>query len=91
LARFRIRQLYYDFNQPELVALQSPIDPATGTDLTPLSLWLREFAIEWGAFLDTPDSAEYLGSYKFGPSRFARHPWWLFRCQGSTPSSVRIC
>ena len=63
----RITQFYYYFNQPELGALQSPIDSATGADLTPLSLWLREFAIEWGEFLDTPESAKYLGSYKFGP------------------------
>ena len=63
----RITQFYYYFNQAELVALQSPIDPDTGADLTPMSLWLREFAIEWGEFLDTPESAKYLGSYKFGP------------------------
>ncbi|MBL8298074.1 MAG: phosphatidylserine decarboxylase [Rhodanobacteraceae bacterium] len=63
----RITQFYYYFNQSELVALQSPIDPVTGADLTPVSLWLREFAIEWGAFLDTPESARYLESYKFGP------------------------
>lgn len=63
----RITQFYYYFNQPQLVALQSPIEPYAGEELTPLSLWLREFAIEWGAFLDTPESAEYLESYKFGP------------------------
>ena len=63
----RITQFYYYFNQPELVALQSPIDPVEGTTLTPLSLWLRDFAVEWGAFLDTPESAKYLASYKFGP------------------------
>lgn len=63
----RITQFYYYFNQAELVALQSPIDPESGTKLTPLSLWLREFAIEWGAFLDTPASAKHLESYKFGP------------------------
>lgn len=63
----RITQFYYYFNQAELVALQSPIDPENGTTLTPLSLWLREFAIEWGAFLDTPASAKHLTSYKFGP------------------------
>jgi phosphatidylserine decarboxylase len=63
----RITQFYYYFNQKELVALQSPIDPVTGADLTPLSLWLREFAVEWGAFLDMPESAKYLESYKFGP------------------------
>lgn len=28
---------------------------------------LCEFAIEWGAFLDTPASSEYLESYKYGP------------------------
>ena len=63
----RITQFYYYFNRAELVALQSPIDPTTGTDLTPLSLWLREFAIEWGEFLDTHESAKYLASYKYGP------------------------
>jgi phosphatidylserine decarboxylase len=63
----RITQFYYYFNQPELTALQSPIDPLRGKTLTRLSLWLREFAVEWGAFLDTPESATYLGSYKFGP------------------------
>ena len=63
----RLTQFFYYFNQPELVALQSPIDPVTGADLTPISLWMREFAVEWGDFLDTPESAEYLGSYKFGP------------------------
>lgn len=63
----RITQFYYYFNQSELVALQSPIDPINGADLTPLSLWLREFAVEWGEFLDKPESAKYLSSYKFGP------------------------
>lgn len=63
----RITQFYYYFNQPELVALQSPIDPVAGARLTPLSLWLREFAVAWGEFLDTTESAKYLGSYKFGP------------------------
>jgi phosphatidylserine decarboxylase len=63
----RITQFYYYFNQPELVALQSPIDPVAGAKLTPLSLWLREFAVAWGEFLDTPESVKYLASYKFGP------------------------
>lgn len=63
----RITQFYYYFNQRELVALQSPIAPEQGEILTPISLWLRDFAVEWGAFLDTEESAKYLGSYKFGP------------------------
>lgn len=63
----RITQFYYYFNQDELVGLQRPVQPEAGEGLTPISLWLREFAVDWGAFLDTPESAEYLGSYKFGP------------------------
>jgi phosphatidylserine decarboxylase len=63
----RITQFYYYFNQPELQALQSSVDPVAGTTLTPLSLWLREFAVAWGAFMDTAESAEYIASYKFGP------------------------
>ncbi len=63
----RITQFYYYFNQPTLEALQSPVDPALGLELTPVSRWLREFAVAWGEFLDTPASAERLESYKFGP------------------------
>lgn len=63
----RITQFYWYFNQPELEALQSPIAPLDGEELTPLSLWLREFAVEWGAFMDTPESASHLDTYKYGP------------------------
>ena len=63
----RITQFYYYFNQPELEALQSPIAPLAGGKLSPISRWLRDFAVEWGAFLDTPDSCEYLESFKYAP------------------------
>lgn len=63
----RITQFYYFFNQPSLLPLQSPIAPGADRDLTPLSLWLREFAVAWGAFLDTPASAEFLASFKWAP------------------------
>jgi phosphatidylserine decarboxylase len=63
----RLMQFYYYFNQPELEVLQSPIDPVRGLELTPISRWLREFAVEWGAFLDTPESASRLETYKFAP------------------------
>lgn len=63
----RITQFYYYFNQPELEALQSPIAPVKGAILSPVSLWLREFAIEWGEFLDTPASRQYLESFKYAP------------------------
>jgi phosphatidylserine decarboxylase len=63
----RITQFYYYFNQPSLQALQSPIRPLAGARLTPISRWLREFALEWGSFLDTPASRKYLETFKYAP------------------------
>lgn len=63
----RIVQFYYYFNQPSLEALQSSIDPERGKVLSPISRWLRDFAVEWGAFLDTPKSAEFLESFQYAP------------------------
>jgi phosphatidylserine decarboxylase len=63
----RIVQMYYYFNQPSLRALQSPVEPFEGEKLTPLSLWLREFAIDWGSYLDTPASQKHLASFKYAP------------------------
>ncbi|MGI0115809.1 phosphatidylserine decarboxylase [Zooshikella sp. RANM57] len=63
----RITQFYYYFNQPQLEALQSPIEPQEGKELSPISLWLRDFAVEWGAFLNTAASTEYLSSFKYAP------------------------
>lgn len=63
----RITQFYYYFNQPELEGLQSPIAPVEGADLSPISIWLREFAVDWGSFLDKPGSKKYLESFKYAP------------------------
>jgi phosphatidylserine decarboxylase len=63
----RITQFYYYFNHPRLEALQSPIAPVAGAKLSPLSQWLRDFAVEWGSFLDTPQSRPYLESFKYAP------------------------
>ena len=63
----RIVQFYYYFNLRELDYLQSPIAPVDGEKLTPLSSWLREFAVDWGSFLDTPESAKKLMSFNFAP------------------------
>ena len=63
----RIVQFYYYFNLRELDYLQSPITPIEGRTLTPLSAWLHDFALEWGSFLDTPDSAKLLSSFKNAP------------------------
>ncbi len=63
----RITQFYYYFNQPQLEALQSPILPLEGAKLSPISRWLRDFAVEWGQFLDTKESRQYLESFKYAP------------------------
>ena len=63
----RIVQFYYYFNQEDLEALQSPIDPEEGVKLSPISLWLRDFAVDWGKFLDTPESANYLETFMYAP------------------------
>jgi hypothetical protein len=63
----RLTQFYYYFNQPELEALQSPVAPDKGEKLSPISGWLREFAVEWGAFLDTEESKQYIESYRYAP------------------------
>jgi len=63
----RITQFYYYFNQPQLKALQSPITPEGGAKLSPISQWLRDFSLEWGDFLDTPASCEYLVTFKYAP------------------------
>jgi phosphatidylserine decarboxylase len=64
----RLTQFYFYFNQPELEGLQSPIDPVKGKKLTPLSRWLRDFAVELGSFMDDEGSIAYLETYKFGPA-----------------------
>lgn len=63
----RITQFYYYFNQSELEALQSPVAPVAGARLSPISAWLRDFAVEWGSFLDTAESRKYLESFKYAP------------------------
>jgi len=63
----RITQFYYYFNQRELEELQSPVAPKEGAKLSPISAWLRDFAVEWGSFLDTAESRKYLESFKYAP------------------------
>ncbi|NEO86526.1 MAG: phosphatidylserine decarboxylase [Spirulina sp. SIO3F2] len=63
----RLMQFYYYFNQAPLAALQSPIVPLEGERLSPISRWMRDFAIEWGHFLDTPASQEHVESFKYAP------------------------
>ncbi len=63
----RICQFYYYFNQPSLRALQTPVSPGGGCSLSPISQWLRDFAMAWGTFLDSEESCAYLESFQYAP------------------------
>ena len=52
----RLCQHYYIFNQPEMVARLTPLAPHPAGQMTSLSIWMRTFANEWGAFLHDPAS-----------------------------------
>jgi phosphatidylserine decarboxylase precursor len=58
-------QFYFILNQPPLMALQCPIRPGdTATSLTPLSAWMVKFARVFGSYLDTPESAAGIDTFK---------------------------
>ena len=65
----RITQFYYYFNDPQLEALHSPIAPLEGAELSPISRWLRDFAVEWGEFLGKHlQKGEMFSYFQFGGS-----------------------
>ena len=62
-------EFHFLLDQPSLRALQSPIAPdADPTMMTPLSQWIRDYARDWGAYLDTPDSAQHVESFRTNPA-----------------------
>ncbi len=63
----RLTQFYYYFNQPSLEALQSPIDPVKGRELTRISKWMWKFAVAWGDYMNTTPSAEHLSTFRLAP------------------------
>lgn len=46
----RVMQFHFYLNPPELLALWSPIESQTSEQLTSLSPWMHDFAVEWGYF-----------------------------------------
>ncbi len=58
-----IVRFYFILDQPPVVDLQSPIEPWK-ENLTPLSAWMVKFARAWGAYLDTPESAKHVKTFK---------------------------
>jgi len=63
-----IVRFYFILDQPPVKGLQSPIVPGEMPQiLTPLSAWMVEFANAWGSYLDTPDSAVHVKSFRDDP------------------------
>ncbi len=60
-----IVRFYFILDQPTLKKLQTPVTPGKKpARLKPLSSWMVDFANAWGAFLDTPESAAHVESFK---------------------------
>ena len=60
---------HFLLDQPAIRPLQSSPDPTAPTpQLSPLSEWIVEFARTWGAFLDTPASAEHIDTFRTNPA-----------------------
>ena len=61
---------YFFMQYPTVQQHQSPITPGSPTsreDLTPLSKWIVKCAEAWGAYLDTPESAKEVDTFRDDP------------------------
>ncbi len=67
LVRDKLVEFHFFVEQSTLKELQSPIRPDPGASLTPLSRWIAEFAGAWGSFLDTPESASRVETFRSDP------------------------
>jgi phosphatidylserine decarboxylase len=64
----RMAKFYFFLDQVPLKALQSPMQPGLDSGrLTPLSGWIVEYANSMGAWLDTPESAREIDSFRTDP------------------------
>ncbi len=62
-------EFYFFLDQPSLRALQTPIEPGDrAPEQTPLSQWIHDFVRTWGEYLDTPDSAAHVDSFRTNPA-----------------------
>ena len=69
LVHDKLVEFYFVLDQPALRALQSPIAPGgSGQPLTPLSIWIVDFAKAWGAYLDEGESAKHIDSFRTDPA-----------------------
>jgi phosphatidylserine decarboxylase len=64
----KLMTFYFFLDQEPVKSLQSPIQPGHRADkLTPLSEWIVEYANAWGSYLDTPESATKVESFRSDP------------------------
>jgi phosphatidylserine decarboxylase len=64
----RMAKLYFFLDQEPIKRLQSPIEPGRRrVTLTPLSQWMVDYANASGAYLDTPESAKEVESFRTDP------------------------
>jgi phosphatidylserine decarboxylase len=68
LVHDKLVEFYFVLDQRALRSLQSPNLPGTSDQpLTPLSEWIVDFAKAWGSYLDLPDSAKHIDSFRKNP------------------------
>ena len=61
-------KFYFFLDQSPVRELQNNIDPAEPSSaLTPLSAWMVKYAAQWGSYLDTPDSARHVKTFRDDP------------------------
>ncbi len=69
LVHDKLVEFYFLLDQAPLRELQSPIEPgAGGAALTPLSQWIKRYAMAWGSYLDTTGSAIHIESFRSNPA-----------------------
>lgn len=69
LVHDKLVEFHFILDQPPLRELQSPIEPSSGAQpLSPLSQWMSDYAVAWGAYLDTSASAQQVESFRTNPA-----------------------
>ena len=68
LVHDKLVEFYFVLDQPPLKGLQSNAEPGASGPLTPLSEWIVDFAKAWGSYLDEPESADHVDSFRTNPA-----------------------
>ncbi|KAL4988094.1 phosphatidylserine decarboxylase-domain-containing protein [Aspergillus falconensis] len=73
---FRLAATWFVLDQPSVIQYQSPVRPAFGAenqagqlqDISWLSRWMVRYCNQFGKFMDTPESAMALDTFKSNPT-----------------------